>query len=125
MKTTLAKVVDGARIISRLNRVTMRSTTTARKIFSLKKLLEPGFEFYAEEEKKLIDKLGGAISEDGTILFADEDGYKKLAEGRKELFDTEWDVPIDKPIIFHDSEVVPVSGEDIEKLEGLADFKEG
>ena len=47
------------------------------------------------------------------------------AEGRKELFDTEWDVPIDKPIIFHDSEVVPVSGEDIEKLEGLADFKEG
>ena len=125
MKMKLERAVSAAQIAARLNSVRMRSSATARKLFSLKKLLEPAFEFYAQEEKKRIEELGGAIQEDGTILFQDQEaGLKKLREERAELLDDEWEVPIDAPIIFRDAEGVQVSGNDIEVLDGLADFKE-
>ena len=125
MTTTMGKVINAAAVITRLNVVRMKNTATARKLFSLKKLLQPEFEFYAEEEKKLIDELGGTVTEDGAILFADQaEGLRKLAEGRKELQATECDIPIDTPIIFRDNEGIQVSGDELEILEGLAEFKE-
>ena len=126
MKMKLERAVSAAQIAARLNSVRMKSSATARKLFSLKKLLEPAFEFYSQEEKKRIEELGGAIQEDGTILFqADQEaGLKKLREERAKLLDDEWEVAIDTPIIFRDAEGVQVSGNDIEVLDGLADFKE-
>ena len=125
MKTTLEKAIGAAQIIARLNTTRMKFSATARKLFELKKLLEPNFEFYVEEERKLIEELGGTIKEDGAILFANQkDGIQKLSEGRKELLATECEIPIDKPIIFHDSEGVQVSGDEIGLLDGLADFME-
>lgn len=125
MKTTLDRAIGAARVVAQLNGIRMKSTATARKLFSLKKLLEPNMEFYTEEERKLIDELGGTIREDGAILFADQqEGFRKLVEGRRELLATEVEIPIDNPVIFHDSEGVQVSGEEIGLLEGLADFKE-
>jgi len=125
MTTTLEKAISAAQIMTRLNAARMKSSATARKIFTLKKLLEPNFEFYADEEKKLVEELGGTIKDDGAILFPDQqEGLKKLAEGRKELLASECEIPIDKPVIFHDSEGIQVSGEEIGILEGLADFKE-
>ena len=125
MKTTQGNAIGAAQIVTRLNAVRMKSSATARKLFSLKKLLEPNFEFYAEEERKLITDLGGTVTEDGAILCPDqENGLKQLADGRRELLATECDIPIDTPIIFHDSEGVQVSGDEIAILDGLADFKE-
>ena len=125
MKITLEKAVNAWQVVNRLNAIRMKSPATARKLFSLKKLLEPNFEFYVEEEQKLIEELGGTVTEDGAILFPDqEEGMKKLKAGRKELFDTECDVPIDTPILFYDREGVQVSGEEIGILENLADFRE-
>ena len=125
MKIKLEKAVNAMQVVTRLNAIRMKSPATARKLFSLKKLLEPNFEFYVEEEQKLIEELGGTVTEDGAILFPDqEEGMKKLKAGRKELFDTECDVPIDTPILFYDREGVQVSGEEIGILENLADFRE-
>ena len=125
MKTTLKTAVNAAQIVSRLNGIRMKSSTTARKLFNLKKLLEPNFEFYAAEEKKLIEELGGTVSSDGAILFADQEaGMDKLEEGRRELLDSECEIPIDKPIIFRDAEGIQVSGYEIELLQGLAEFTE-
>ena len=125
MKTTLKKTLDAFYLLNSLNSVRMKSTATSRKLFGLKALVRPAFEFYQEEEKKIIADLGGKIAEDHTIIFADEkEGFKKLAEGRTELMESEWEIPIDKPVIFHDSEGVQVSGNDIEILQGLADFIE-
>lgn len=125
MKIKLETAVKAAQVVARLNAIRMKSPATARKLFSLKKLLEPNFEFYANEEQKMIDDLGGAVAEDGSILFADQPaGIQKLSEGRKELLETEVDVAIDAPIIFHDSEGIQVSGDEIGLLEGLAEFKE-
>ena len=125
MKTTLDKAVGAAQIVTRLNQIRMKSTATARKLFSLKKLLQEPLEFYIEEEKKLIEELGGAIQTDGTIIFPNQDeGMKQLTEGRKKLLDAEWEIPIDTPIIFRDSEGLVLSGEEIGALDGLADFKE-
>ena len=66
------------------------------------------------------------IAEDGTIIFSEnqEENFKKLGEGRSELRKSEWEIPIDKPVIFHDAEGVQVSGNDIEILQGLAEFIE-
>lgn len=125
MKIKLEKAVNAMQVVTRLNAIRMKSPATARKLFSLKKLLEPNFEFYVEEEQKLIEELGGTVANDGAILFPDQDdGMKKLTAGRKELFATECDVPIDTPIIFYDREGVQVSGEEIGILENLADFRE-
>jgi hypothetical protein len=125
MTMTLERAVSAAQIVARLNAVRMNSSATARKLFSLKKLLEPNYEFYAEEEKKLIEDLGGAVSDDGTILFSDQkEGLKQLKAGREELLKTEVDVPIDPPVIFRDAEGLPVAGEEIGILKGIAEFKE-
>lgn len=125
MKTTLKKTLDAFYLLNSLNSVRMKSTATSRKLFGLKVLVKPAFEFYQEEERKIIADLGGKIAEDNTIIFADEkEGFKKLAEGRTELMESEWEIPIDKPVLFHDSEGVQVSGNDIEALQGLADFIE-
>lgn len=125
MKTTLKKTLDAFYLLNSLNSVRMKSTATSRKLFGLKTLVKPAFEFYQEEERKIIADLGGKIAEDNTIIFADEkEGFKKLAEGRTELMESEWEIPIDKPVLFHDSEGVQVSGNDIEALQGLADFIE-
>ena len=125
MKTTLKKIVEAAQTVNRLNQIRMKSTATARKIFSLKKLLQEPFEFYVEEEKKLIEEIGGAIQPDGAIIFPDQDeGMKQLKEGREKIGEAEWEISIDKPIIFRDSEGLVLSGEEIGALDGLADFKE-
>lgn len=125
MKMKLERAIGAYQIITRLNAIRMKSSATARKLFSLKKLLESAYEYYAQEEKKLVEEIGGVIQEDGAILFPDQDeGMKKLSEGRAEVLDQEWDVAIDAPIIFRDAEGVQVSGNDIETLDGLADFKD-
>ena len=125
MKTTLENAIKAMQIVTRLNGIRMKNTGTARKLFSLKKLLEPNFEFYAEEERKLIEELGGTVTDDGAILFPEqENGLQELSRGRQELLASECDIPIDTPIIFRDSEGLQVSGEEIGILDGLADFKE-
>lgn len=125
MKTTLQKSIEAYKLINNLNSVRMKSTATSRKLFGLKTLLKPNFEFYMEEEQKLVDDLGGKITEDGKIIFADqEEGTRKFLEGREELNKTECEIAIDTPIIFRDAEGVQVSGNDIETLQGLADFIE-
>ena len=126
MTTTLEKTLSAFYLLNSLNSVRMKSTATSRKLFSLKALTKPAFEFYQEEEKKIIEDLGGTIAEDRTIIFSEnqEENFKKLAEGRSELYKSEWEIPIDKPVIFHDAEGVQVSGNDIEILQGLAEFLE-
>lgn len=127
MKTTLRKALEAYQLVINLNGVRMKSTATSRKLFGLKVLLKPNFDFYREEENKLVEELGGKIGEDGTVVFADQkEGVKKFLEGRAEIDATECEIPIDTPIIFRDAEGVQVSGNDIELLQelGLAEFKE-
>lgn len=127
MKTTLRKALEAYKLITNLNGVRMKSTATSRKLFGLKTLLKPNFDFYREEENKLVEELGGKVAEDGSIIFADQkEGGKKFMEGRAEIDESECDIPIDAPVIFRDAEGVVVSGNDIELLQelGLAEFKE-
>ena len=125
MKTTLQKSIEAFQLINNLNSIRMKSTATSRKLFGLKTLLKPNFEFYMEEEQKLVEELGGKITEDGKIVFSNqEEDTKKFLEGREELNKTECEIAIDTPIIFRDAEGVQVSGNDIETLQGLADFIE-
>lgn len=125
MKTTLERAVSAAQIMNRLNGIRMKSSATARKIFTLTEELKPNLDFYINEERKLIEELGGAVSENGTILFSNqEEGIQKLKAGREELLKTEVDIPIDPPVIFRDSEGLPVAGEEIGILKGIAEFKE-
>jgi hypothetical protein len=125
MKTTLERAVSAAQIMNRLNGIRMKSSATARKIFTLTEELKPNLDFYINEERKLIEELGGAVSENGTILFSNqEEGIQKLKAGREELLKTEVDIPIDPPVIFRDSEGLPAAGEEIGILKGIAEFKE-
>ena len=82
MKTTLENAIKAMQIVTRLNGIRMKNTGTARKLFSLKKLLEPNFEFYADEERKLIEELGGTVTDDGAILFGETYGHGPGADHR-------------------------------------------
>ena len=126
METTVGKAIDAFYLLNNLNAVRMKSPATSRKLFSLKSLVKPAFEFYQEEEKKLIEDLDGKIADDNTIIFAEdqEKKFKKLADGRAELLKTEWEIAIDKPVLFRDAEGVQISGNDIETLQGIAKFIE-
>ena len=127
MTTTLKKAIDAYRILSDLNNIRMKYTATSRKLFNLKLIVKPALEFCNDEELKLVNEIGGKIMEDGTILFNDQKtGMQKFSEGQKELWKSEWDIPLDIPVVFHDDEGVEVSGNDIELLQelGLARFEE-
>lgn len=125
MTTTLEKAIIAFNTLNSLNSIRMKSTATSRKLFSLKMLVKPATEFFQEEEKKIIDDLGGKIMEDNTIVFSDQkEGMKKLTEGRNELLKSEWEIAIDKPVIFRDAEGIQISGNEIEALQGLANFIE-
>ena len=125
MTTTLEKALIAFNILNKLGDIRMKSTATSRKLFSLKILVKPASEFYMEEEKKIIEDLNGKVMEDNTIVFSDQkEGMKKLTEGREELLKSEWEIAIDKPVIFRDAEGIQISGNEIEALQGLADFIE-
>ena len=76
MKTTLKKTLDAFYLLNSLNSVRMKSTATSRKLFGLKALVKPAFEFYQEEERKIIADLPAAMDKYGIR------DLKEITEGR-------------------------------------------
>ena len=127
MTTKLKKALDAYYLLNELSNVRMKSTATSRKLFNLKSMMKPVLEFCNEEEVKLVNDIGGRIMDNGTIVFDDpNEGAKRFTEERAELWNSEWEIPVDIPVVFHDDEGVEVSGNDIGLLHelGLARFEE-
>ena len=124
MKTTHRDVINAYLSISRIG--AERNLPAAQlKLFHLKKKLQPAFEFYTEEEKKLIDELKGTVADNGMVIFADEkEGQKKFTEEKQKLLDLECTVETAGKTEIHVTDLKNINLADMEAMEDFIDWKE-
>ena len=96
-------------------------SSTAYKLFKLKKALLDVVEFQTEEEKKLVDECGGTITENGTIIIEDAEKRKEYAAKYKELEQMECDVEYNQ-IKLSSAEIKEMSINEMEALEDFVNF---
>ena len=123
MKTTHKKALEAYLTITQMGNI-RRAQATSLKLFRLKKLLQPAFEFVGEEEKKLIDEFGGTVTETGQVLFEDKGKQTEYNAERKKLLELECDVELEKKVIIRAEEMKEISLAEMEALDDFIDFYE-
>jgi len=123
MKTTYEQIIETIKGINKISDI-RRAPATSRKLFLLKKALNPAFEFFSEEETKLITELGGTVDTTTSIVtFPDVKKRAEYQTRRQELLDMEEDVETGR-IIIHDTELKEISGDEMWMLRHFVDFVE-
>ena len=124
MKTTLKKILLAYSTIIRMGNI-RRAPATQLKFFKLKKLLHDGFEFYCEEERKLMDEFKLEADEvTGAIKFTDPETKEAYNKRVEELQAVEYEISLEKKIIIRSSEMNEISLGEMEALEEFIDFYE-
>jgi hypothetical protein len=121
MKTTHRKAVEAYLTLVKLSDV-RRAPATQIKLFKLKKLLQPSFEFTGEEEKKLIEELGGVADDLGKVTFQKTEDLVQYNRERVKLLDLECEVDLEKKMTVHSEELKEISLAEMEALETFIDF---
>ena len=121
MKTTQQKAVVAFTTITSMGQKPMNSLT-AYKFFKLKKALKDAVDFQAEEEMKIINELGGSVTETGEIKLEDDKRAEFIAR-HKEMEEMECEINSDRVEIML-SEIKDISLADMEILEPFVEWKE-
>lgn len=121
MKTTHRKAVEAYMALCQMGDI-RRAPATQIKLFKLKKLLQPSFEFFSEEEKKLVDAFGGTIDPMGRVMFEDKSRNTEYTNERKQLLDLECGLEMDKKIQIYSTELKEISISEMEALEEFVEF---
>ena len=93
------------------------------ELFKLKKRVEQLFEFEVDQEKKLVEKYGGQIKNNGSILFDSKEITETFGNEMAELLKTEVEEefePVDIDIT--EAGDVSISPELMWKLDGFVNF---
>lgn len=122
METTQGKAIAAYGTLAQLGRKTMPSFA-AYKLFRLKKALSPMIEFQTEQEEKLVDELGGRITETGVILFAEKEKQAEYAKRHRELEGLACEVETER-IRMTMKELPEISPEQMEALDDFIEWKE-
>lgn len=122
METTQGKAIAAYGTLAQLGRKTMPSFA-AYKLFRLKKALSPMIEFQTEQEEKLVDELGGRITETGVILFAEKEKQAEYAKRHRELEALACEVETER-IRMYMKELPEISPEQMEALDEFIEWKE-
>ena len=122
METTQGKAIAAYGTLAQLGRKTMPSFA-AYKIFRLKKALAPVLEFQTELEDKLVEELGGKITETGVILFAEKENQAEYARRHRELEAIGCEVDTAR-IQMTMKELPEISPEQMEALDDFIEWKE-
>lgn len=118
--TTMGKVLSAYVALNRVrNKVKGK---TALDLFRLKNAMKDSVDFISEEEMKLVNEHGGAVTETGTIIIADKDKRAAFMTARKELDMMECDVEMSPPVVNMENNP-DITMEDIEQLDGFVEFK--
>ena len=94
----------------------------AFSLFRMKQQLRDIVEFQSEEEAKLVDKLGGKITETGQIIFAGDEEKRAFIEGKKKLGSMEID-PAIEPVRIAPDKIPEINMDEIEALQGFIIFE--
>ena len=121
MKTTQEKALNAYAALNRMAQRSMNSFT-AYKLFKLKKALQDPVDFRIEQERKMIEELGGTMTETGQAVLESE-SQKAFNEKVKELNAMECEIEREKTVIFL-AEIKDISLAEIEALEDFIEWKE-
>lgn len=121
MKTTQEKALNAYAALNRMAQRSMNSFT-AYKLFKLKKALQDPIDFRIEQERKMIEELGGTMTETGQAVLESE-SQKAFNEKVKELNAMECEIEREKTVIFL-AEIKDISLAEIEALEDFIEWKE-
>lgn len=94
----------------------------AYKLYMLRKKIEPSYQFYAEQEQKIIEKYNGTVRE-RSVSFVTAEDAKHASEEINELNIMEADIEFEPVTI--DMEGIKdmnITMEDVANLEGFAVF---
>lgn len=122
METTQGKAVAAYVTISQMSRKPMNSFA-AYKLFRLKKALAPVIEFQSEQEQKIVEELGGRITEAGAIMIEDKDKRKEYNDRHRDLEGMSCEINTEK-ITMVMKELPELSVADMETLDEYIDWKE-
>ena len=102
-------------------------TQTSKPIYNLKNLCKDIYEFVTIEESKIIQSYNGTLNADGSIAFHGNDRKERMENCFNELnqlHETEVELAFSPITITKvESNNKPISGEDIETLEGFIIFE--
>ena len=93
----------------------------ACRLHRLSQALKPVWDFQAQEEGKLIEKLNPTLS-DGTVTFKTEQDAQEYASRLKELAEMEVDDIVYTPVTMPIPDGVTMSVRDVEALDGFVTF---
>lgn len=121
MKTTQEKALNAYAALNRMAQRSMNSFT-AYKLFKLKKALQDPVDFRIEQERKMIEELGGTMTETGQTVL-DSESQKAFNEKVKELNALECEIEREKTVIFL-AEIKDITLSEMEALEDFIKWKE-
>ena len=93
----------------------------ACRLHRLSQALKPVWDFQAQEEGKLIEKLNPTLT-DGAVTFKSEQDAQEYASRLKELAEMEVDDIVYTPVTMPIPDGVAMSVRDIEALDGFVEF---
>ncbi len=97
----------------------------AYRIFMLKKKLEPIFMFRMEQERGLLNKLGGTVDEKGIAHFGETADAVKFRNTVAELNELEAEIDFEPiSVSLEQMSGINMKPNDIEKLEGFIEFED-
>lgn len=95
------------------------SIKAAHSLYSLRKKLEPTYQFCAEQEQLIVKKYNGQAS-NGTIIFADAECAKKAHEALHDLYELVVDIDFEPVTVnMDDFKDGTLSLNDLEAFDGL------
>lgn len=97
---------------------------TARNIARLKKRLEEEVNVISDEEKKIVERNGGEVRKDGTIIIEDPEQAGKCTEELNDFRQQEDDIKVPSVDLSKYVDMIRISPADIDALEGLVIFGE-
>ena len=121
MKTTQEKALNAYAALNKMAQRSMNSFT-AYKLFKLKKALQDPVDFRIEQERKMIEELGGTMTETGQAVLENE-SQKAFNEKVKELNALECEIEREKTVIFL-AEIKDITLAEMEALEDFIEWKE-
>ena len=121
MKTTQEKALNAYAALNKMAQRNMNSFT-AYKLFKLKKALQDPVDFRIEQERKMIEELGGTMTETGQAVLENE-SQKAFNEKVKELNALECEIEREKTVIFL-AEIKDITLAEMEALENFIEWKE-
>lgn len=96
----------------------------ARDVYRLCKFFENEYNFFIEEESKLIIKYNGSVGADSFITFADNDSKVLYANDINKLKDIDSDIAF-QPIVLTSNDIgaQTITPETIDRLDGVVTFE--